>query len=150
MSVDWVEEASSLFRIEKPDHFTEYRHCCECAEHDETLRSSNVAEIGLQQLGNPGWDPLCFATVEGLKYYLPAMVRLSIETINTEFYVAQMLFHLGSGGKENRLLVSVTPQQKDFVARFLAFLISTYPSELEERIAADEALATYELWSKGH
>lgn len=41
-----TSDADLLARIDaafadvgKPGHFTDYRHCCECAEHDETLRS---------------------------------------------------------------------------------------------------------------
>ena len=64
--MDWVQHAKRLFRMPKPVHFTTYRHCCECAEHDETLLAYDIDSIGIEQLGNPGWDPLCFVSVEGL------------------------------------------------------------------------------------
>jgi hypothetical protein len=35
--MDWIQQATQLFNVPKPVHFTNYRHCCECAEHDETL-----------------------------------------------------------------------------------------------------------------
>jgi hypothetical protein len=59
--MDWTQEAQRLFQIPKPAHFTNYRHCCEWAEHDAVLTASDVNSIGLQQLGNPGWNPLYFA-----------------------------------------------------------------------------------------
>jgi hypothetical protein len=148
MNMDWVEEAKNAFSVEKPEHFTDFGHCEECAEHDETLRSSSVEEIGIEQLGNPGWDPICFSSAEGIKYYFPAMIRLSIETIEGEYYFDQLLFHLGYSGKENRLLNSFTLRQKEFVARFLWYMISAYSFELEENLSADEALSIYALWSE--
>ena len=52
--MDWVQHAIQLFQMPKPEHFTNYRHCCECAEHDVTLLAYDVNSIGVEQLGNPG------------------------------------------------------------------------------------------------
>ena len=62
--MDWIQHATQLFQMPKPEHFTNYRHCCECAEHDATLLAYDVNAIGVEQLGNPGWDPLCFVSPE--------------------------------------------------------------------------------------
>src|ERR687888_2561810 len=88
--MDWIQAAKRLFQVPKPAHFTNYRHCCECAEHDAVLTASDVNSIGLEQLGNPGWDPLCFTSAEGLLYYMPALIRLTLETMDTpqERYLA--------------------------------------------------------------
>jgi hypothetical protein len=45
---------------ERPEHFTDFQHCCECAEHDELLRSRDLDTLRVEDVGNPGWDPLCF------------------------------------------------------------------------------------------
>jgi hypothetical protein len=104
--MDWTQQATRLFNLPKTRHFTNYRHCCECAEHDATLLAYDVDSIGVQQLGNPGWDPLCFASVEGLLYYLPAMIRLTLETVDTpqKRYFDQLLFHLMRDGKDHELI----------------------------------------------
>ena len=47
-----------------PDHFTDYTHCCECAEHDELLRARDRETLALEDVGNAGWDPICFVTAE--------------------------------------------------------------------------------------
>ena len=147
-SVDWVQESKKLFSAAKPEHFTDFQHCCECAEHDETLSASTVDTIGLTELGNPGWDPLCFCSAEGLEYYFPALVRLTLETVDNEaFYLEQLLFHLEYGGAENRLYQRSTGKQRDFVASFIAHVISEFPRQLDENMCADTALHTYELWS---
>jgi hypothetical protein len=116
--MDWTHHAKRLFNIPKPANFTNYRHCCECAEHDDTLMTVDVNSIGLQQLGNPGWDPLCFTSVEGLLYYMPALIRLNLETMATpqKRYLEQLLFHLIYDRSENRIVRPYTPEHRTFIA----------------------------------
>ena len=98
-----INEATKVFaEVPRPEHFTDYEHCCECAEHDQTLLNATIDTIGLDELGNPGWDPVCFASAEGKQYYFPAFVRLSLDSIDHEFYFGQLLFHLEGSGAGNR------------------------------------------------
>jgi len=147
--MDWLQHAQRLFRMPKPEHFTNYRHCCECAEHDETLVAYDVNSIGIEQLGNPGWDPLCFASVEGLLYYLPALIRLTLDTIDKpqESYLDQLLFHLRYDGKDNRIVRSCSPEQRACIAGFLEYLIDQYSAAIDECTYADDLLKVYEIWS---
>ena len=145
--MDWEKEAREKFAVKKPKHFTDFEHCLECAEHDETLLGSSIDQIGIDELGNPGWDPMCFCSAEGIEYYFPALVRLSLITAtNEDFYFAQLLFHLEYGGKQNRFLQHCSVPQREFVVRFIEHMIATYPGEIEENMCATEALNTYELW----
>lgn len=144
---DWVNDAKKIFSVGKPDHFTDFQHCSECAEHDETLLGNSIDQIGLEQLGNPGWDPMCFCSAEGIESYFPALVRLSLETTEkNEFYFEQLLFHLEYGGEDNRFLQHCSQIQKEFVASFLEYMIDSYPAEIEDNMCTDDALRTYELW----
>src|SRR5918992_338549 len=104
--MDWKEQAKVVFSVPKPLHFTDYQHCCECAEHDETLLAYDRDSIGLEQLGSAAWDPLCFSYAEGLMYYMPALIRLTLDGIDNpqQSYLEQMLFHLIYDGKNNRLV----------------------------------------------
>ena len=147
-TVNWVASAKALFKVPKPEHFTDYRHCCECAEHDETLLSADIETIGLKELGNPGWDPMCFASPEGKKYYFPALIRLSLETIESEFYLDQFLFHLEWDGPDNDFYLSCSKEQRAFIADFLAYLIDAYAETIENNFSADSALKCYEIWSR--
>lgn len=144
--MDWIKEARAKFAVEKPRHFTDYRHCSECAEHDRTLAASSIDRIGMNELGNPGWDPICFCTAAGIEYYLPALVRLSLQTATSDFYFEQFLFHLESGGGENRFLRHCSQSQREFIARFIEHMISTYPEEIEQNTCTTAALNTCELW----
>uniref|UniRef100_B8HTC3 Uncharacterized protein n=1 Tax=Cyanothece sp. (strain PCC 7425 / ATCC 29141) TaxID=395961 RepID=B8HTC3_CYAP4 len=146
--MDWPQEAKRVFNLPKPAHFTDYHHCCECAEHDQTLSRYDVDSIGLEQLGNPGWDPLCFCSPEGLKYYLPAMMRLTLETIATDFYLDQMVFHLIYDGPNNRLVQACTPAQRQFVVNFLSYLIDNYPAQIEASLLySNDIFIACDIWS---
>ena len=146
--MNWVEEAKVIFRAEKPEHFTNFAHCEECAEHDRTLISSEIDSISLDELGNPGWDPLCFCSVEGKKYLTPALIRLSLETMDEEFYLSQLLFHLEADGEDNQLVRSCTPEQRQFVAGFIAHLVQEFAAEIERNNCTDQVLRVHAIWSK--
>jgi len=150
--MDWKQQAKLIFNVPKPDHFTDYQHCCECAEHDQTLLTFDVDSIGLAELGNPGWDPLCFSSAEGLMYYMPALVRLTLETMEDprEDYLDQLLFHLVYDGPNNRLVSACSKEQREFVADFLEYLMEKYCSQIDERVfTSDELLKAHEIWRAG-
>ena len=71
-------------------------YCDECVEHNQTLLAHTPETITLKELGNPGWDPICFASDRAFAYYLPAMVRLAFEDA---VYIDQLLFHLNCPGR---------------------------------------------------
>jgi len=147
--MDWKQQAKLIFNVQKPAHFADYRHCCECAEHDQTLLEFDVDSIGLPQLGNPGWDPLCFSSAEGLMYYLPALIRLTLDTMDSprETYLDQMLFHLVQDGPGNRLFSACNKEQRKFVADFLEYLVENYCSKIDDGVfTSDEILRTHEVW----
>jgi len=146
--MNWVEEAKRIFLSEKPNHFTSYKHCEKCAEHDETLKGADIDSIGLEELGNPGWDPICFCTDEGKKYYIPSFIRLSLDTVANEFYLGQFLFHLEGDGDGNNLLISCNEEQKKFIASFVEYMINSHAKEIDDNLYAGEALKVYQMWSK--
>jgi len=150
MAMDWKQQAKLIFNVSKPAHFGNYRHCCECAEHDETLSASDVGSIGLQQLGNPGWDPLFFSSAEGLRYYMPALIRLTLDTIDNpqESYLDQMLFHLIQDGAGNRLVSACSKEQREFIADFLEHLVDHHSAQIEAGVfSSDNLLRAHEIWS---
>lgn len=150
--MDWIQEARRLFKGPKPAHVTNYRHCCECAEHDETLLAYDIDSIDVVQLRNPGWDPLCFVSPDGFLYSLPALIRMMFDTMGTprERYLDQCLFHLMRDGHDHDLVRAGSPEQRAFMAEFLAHLIEQHSVEMEAGIFPAEAmLKAYEIWSAG-
>src|SRR5262245_47791535 len=56
---------AAFARCERPEHFTNYTHCEECAEHDDLLLSRDPDTLRIEDVGNPGWDPLCYVDANG-------------------------------------------------------------------------------------
>jgi hypothetical protein len=147
--MDWKQQAKILFNVPKPEHFVK-QHCCECAEHDETLATFDVDSIGLDQLGNPGWDPMCFSSVGGVIYYMPALIRLTVDTIDkpNEVYLDQLLFHLVRDGAANDLVNACNTEQRRFIADFLEYLIEHHSNQIDGMaFTADDILKAHAIWS---
>lgn len=128
--------------IAKPAHFTDYTHCDECREHDETLGSHDRNTLPLNCMNNPGWDPLCFTSAQGIAYYMPTLARFAFAP-GPSFYGDQLLFHLYSGGQYNSFLQFCDRAQRKAVAAFIEHLILTRPDDIS---AVDHALAAEERW----
>lgn len=96
---------------QRPKHFTNHTHCCECAEHDELLRGRDVDTLRIGDVGNPAFDPICFITPEGFAYYLPALARLALEPLvdSHGWYGEQLLFHVRNDGPRNRRFLACSP-----------------------------------------
>ena len=121
----------------KPETFGNPDHCAECAEHDRTLRAHDVETISLAELGNPGWDPICYLLdIDQFRYYLPALARLSCGR-GDDYYLSQFLFHLN----EDRLQ-ALAAEERQLLADFLEALIEQMPEEIERNLDADAALST--------
>jgi hypothetical protein len=109
----------------RPDQFTnDPTHCPECAEHEETLRSCTRETIGLEKLGQPGWDPICMASEAAFRYYLPALARLAFGR-GEQQYLPQFVSHVGS-----RRASAFNPAERRVLARFLEALRASMADEL--------------------
>lgn len=131
----------------RPEHFTNYRHCDECYEHDELLRSRDLDSLRIEDVGNPGWDPICFITTEGFGYYFPALARLALETSFEDWYVPQLLFHLTHDGPRNRRWEGCTNPQRAAIAGLLRHVIETRAEWADGHYqCADDLFRTLEIW----
>jgi hypothetical protein len=145
-----TEIGNAFAFVPKPKHFTDHLHCEECAEHDELLRTRDRSTLQLADVGNPGWDPLCFTSSEGFAYYFPALARLSLQppTPQHDWYPPQLLFHLTYQGLENRHFSSFTPQQRRAVLTLLNHLQRTRAPLLEYYIADTDLAEAQQIWSR--
>ena len=144
--MNFIAIAEKVFKVERPNFFVEPPHDLEGREHNATLMSSSIESIGIPELGNQGWDPLCFCSEEGMKYFFPALIRLSIETIKDDFYFEQLLFHLGYQEQENRFLKSCSKEQKEYISIFLDFMINNHAEEIDYNLSTDSAIDVHQLW----
>lgn len=146
--MEFLQEATMLFgNVPRPEHFTDYTHCCECAEHDETLSRESIETLSYENL-RPGWDPLCFISPEGFQYYFPALVRLTLDGTGENYFIDQLIFHLESDGKRNSRYLQFTPEQRSFVVRLLNYLVETRAVEIEENFDTDALFRTIEIWDE--
>ena len=135
-------------RVERPEHFADFTHCEECKEHDQTLRTYDRESLTIKDLGNPGWDPLCFCSANGIAYYFPTLARLALSEFDPSegWYGAQLIFHLYHGFADNRFFQYCSVAQRQTVARFIAHTIETRASLIDLYGSADEFLRCHELW----
>lgn len=133
----------------RPAHFTDYQHCEECAEHNQTLASRTPDSITLQEVGNPGWDPICFVSPEGFRYYLPGLARLVVESPpdGHSWYAAQFFWHLISDGPSNVRVMGCSAAQRKAVAAFVRHIIETRAEQLDQECLADDAIRAWEIWN---
>lgn len=80
----------------RPDHFTNHLHWEECAGHDEVLCLRDLDTLSIADAANPGWDPICFISQEGFRYYFPALARLTLAEPDEQcgWCGSQLFFHL--------------------------------------------------------
>jgi hypothetical protein len=142
-----VKEAFALRR--RPVHFTNFQHCDECAEHDALLRSRDLESLRFEDVGNPGWDPICFVSEEGFAYFMPALARLALSGMakSNDWYISQLLFHLCHDGQNNRRFLACTPEQRRAVAELLKHVVETRAAEVDYERATDDLFHAIEIWS---
>jgi hypothetical protein len=134
----------------RPEHFTNYLHCEECAEHDQLLISKDLDSLQINDVGNPGWDPICFISAEGFAYYLPALARLTLDEATDEFgwYGAQFFSHLIMDGPANIQVLACSAEQRKAVAAFVQHLIVTRAAQIDRDLLADDALRAFQIWNE--
>ena len=133
---------------DRPEHFTDFRHCCECAEHDALLRLRDRDTLSMEDVGNPGWDPLCFTSAAGLLYLMPAMGRLALEAPSDErgWYAPQLHFHLTYDGPANRILSASSAGQRHAVVRLLRHILGSRAALCVDYDCGEDLRAAIALW----
>jgi len=131
-----------------PEKYTDRNHCEECAEHDETLRTFTPETIGIDQLGNPGWDPICFVLPDAFKYYFPALVRLALEAEGLNSYLEQFLFHVTYQGENSRYFKYFSKAEREAALDVLRYIRSSMKRPVKEWGLESELDEAIELWSR--
>jgi hypothetical protein len=133
--------------VERPEHFTNYIHCEECAEHDETLCRKDQQTLQIDDVNNPGWDPISFCSPQGKAYYMPALIAIALSDDSMIPYWQQLLFHLEGSGPGHALIAYCSERQRKAVTALIGHLIESRAKAIEEFGSTDEALKTYDYWS---
>jgi len=110
--------------------------CEECLEHESEMQAIDPVHPSLELLGNPGWDPICFASVEAYLYLLPGLVRLVLE--QTDAYIQQFIFHL----EQPERLDALSPAQAVALRKVLEYLLLQRSEVLDQNLVAEEVCRT--------
>ena len=134
----------------RPEHFANPNHCCECAEHDELLCSRDLDTLTVDDVGNPGWDPICMVTAHAFFYYFPALARLALEPPSSGhgWYFEQLLFHLTYEGSANRRRLAADLRHKQAVLMLLEYVRDTRASLVDEFSCQKDLESALSIWKK--
>ena len=141
--MNWIESSIKIFAAGKPINFGNYKHCDECAEHNELLKNRNINTLSLDDVC-PSSDPFYFCSDEGIKYFMPALIRLCFET--KCFFFEQLITHLEKYGEENSLFFSCSNEQRGFICHFIDYMINNYVEEIEQYMCEHAAFRAYDIW----
>ena len=143
-----LQQIQAACRIARPERFTNRDHCCECADHDDLLRSRDLESLAIEDVGNMGWDPICFATDEAFYYYFPALARLALDAPRPDWgwYFYNLVFHLTYEDGNNRRLQAATPAQRDAARAFLVHVRDTRQPLCKEYDCEADLGKALEIW----
>jgi hypothetical protein len=145
-----ISEAIEMFgKVTRPEHFTDYTHCCECVEHDETLRAHSPDTITREALGHAGWDPMTFVTNTGFRYFLPALMRMALTGTGDDYYIDQFLSQVIRDGARNNRWCACTVEERALVLKALHALLETRAEEIQNDLDADRLMQAIDIWSDG-
>lgn len=143
-----INEAARVFSdVPRPDHFTDYTHCCECFEHDQTLAAFTPETITREALGHAGWDPMTFATDTAFRYYLPALIRMALTKQGDDYYIDQFLSQVIRDGPRNSRWVACTREERTVVLKSLHALLEERTEEVDNWLDADRLMQAIDIWS---
>jgi len=143
-----IEEANEVFgKVPRPEHFTDYTHCCECAEHDEVLQKYTPDTVTREALGHAGWDPITFATDAGFRYYLPALIRMALTKSGDDYYIDQFLSQVIRDGPRNSRWLACASEERAVILKALHFLLEERIEEIDNWLDADRLVQAIEIWS---
>jgi hypothetical protein len=145
-----LEDVLQAFAAEpRPQYFTNYKHCDECAEHNDLLSSRDRDDLQLEDVNNAGWDPICFVTTEGFRYYMPSLVRLALESAQAgDWYLPQFLFHLIGDGPQNRRVACCAETEKQSIVAFLWHILESRQELIARYEIEDDLQQALEIWSE--
>lgn len=134
-----ISQIRDTFRISRPNMFIRGTCSCdECMEHEAVMQTFNPVDLPLDQLNNPGWDPICFASNDAFTYLMPGLVKLVLD--HTFEYVQQFIFHVEQPDR----LSGFIQKEAQALNNVLDYLLLNKEKELEGNFAVDDLFRTKE------
>lgn len=111
----------------RPTNFTDYTHCHECADHNETLRSRDLDSLSFNDVGSVGYSPIGYISLDGFLYYLPALARLANAT-GDKYFLDTFLIYMEN--KEWR--IALTTSEREALVDYLVNLKISLADEIQK------------------
>ena len=95
-------------------------HCEECVDHESVMQTVTPQTISLNEIGNPGWDPVCYIADDAYGYFMPGFVRLALDG-DADYaypYLDQLFFHLGHTDR----IAAFNAEQRRAVAQLIDYI----------------------------
>ena len=134
--------------FERPMHFTDYKHCEECEDHDETMRSCNLRDIGAKEVGNPGWSPLPLLTEHALGYVMPRLIEMALnleKNADGDIFIFDFLLCL-TPNKEYKRFNNYSSGQINIIQQCLKYIKNNYTSYIDECMCEEELQEAISTW----
>ena len=132
----------------RPEHFTDY---ITARSVPSMMRSYVHATLHAQieDVGNPGWDPICFTSPEGFAYYfqhshvslLPSQTTRTAGTALSCFCICSPTDARIIG------LLACTPEQRLAIVQFLRHLAETRAALADSYCSTADLFQALEIWS---
>jgi len=134
--------------VEKPKMFIDPALSEEHAEHNDTLLSRSKSTLQLEDVGNPGWNPISYISGEGMAYFFPALTRLALDPpeYGYDWYAELLLMHLTLGEAFEKFYNYCSVEQKAAVAEFINHIIITRVELIEKHNCRNDFARAFELW----
>jgi hypothetical protein len=136
--------------IERPEHFTNWMHCDECWEHDETLRGIDLATMTVEDVPSESWDPITMCTPHALAYLIPTLARMALAPEHAEWgwYGDRLIHQLAWNGPSNERWRFCTPAQRRAVLALLEHIMNTRGGLVRSYYVCEEYLfQAIDTWS---
>jgi hypothetical protein len=108
---------------QRPKHFTNYTHCCECSEED--IWFSQQTPESIEAVAHPETIGVSVLTNEAFHYFMPAFARRMTRG-GEEYCVGDILFHI-----ENRI-DTFNPEQLSAIRDLLYVTYEELHDEIHE------------------
>jgi hypothetical protein len=133
----------------KPGRFMIHTDCMECDDHDALLRSRDVDTLTLRDVGNVGWDPICYISPKGFAYFFPALARIALtpSTHVHDWYGPLFLLHLTNEGQFSRFFSHFSPLQRETVVLLLRHIGETRQCEIDTENCSADLQTAMNLWA---
>jgi len=146
---DILERVQQAFAgCRRPEHFTNFKHCEECAEADELFRSRDIHTLSISDVGVPS-GAMSFLSPEGFAYFFPALARITLAEPDDFYgwYGSELFYYLRSDGRRNDRFLAFTPEQRRVVVELLHHITETRAHLADSELCTDELFQAIEIWS---